>query len=112
MAKMKMSKKDQLKCLLDKLTKSDPIAQKIMLQSAHVFGIGIANMINILHPDKVILSSDLIDLFPYYYEKIIKTAERYVYRIGRESVQFSKGERKKSAVSIGATVLVYQAYLQ
>ncbi|MGP4038413.1 ROK family protein [Gracilibacillus sp. D59] len=104
------NKKDLMDQFMDALDSEDPIVREVVLKSAVTYGIGIANMINILHPEQVILSSELIQTYPPYYEKIVESAKQYIYPIERAPVQFTKESRKENTISIGAAVLVLQSY--
>lgn len=98
--------------LLTGLKKGDLLIQDIVMKSAYYFGIGLANIINILHPERVILSSTIIYQFPPYYQKVTDTAQKYIYRFDKENVSFELGELKEDAVSIGASVLIFDSCFQ
>lgn len=108
----KTRKQEQMEYFMQALEKDEPIAKGVLLDSAETYGMGLANMINILHPDKVVLSGELIHRFPSYYEKVTQTAKRYIYRIERKPVQFIQADRNESSISVGAAVLVFQTYFE
>ena len=88
---------------------NDNMVHQVVLQSAYYFGIGIANMINLTHPEYVILNGKLIYEYPSYYEKVIHTAKEHVYR-PKENVAFSKGNLRENAVFIGAAALLFDSF--
>ncbi|MFB9829797.1 ROK family protein [Lederbergia wuyishanensis] len=88
----------------------DEVVKGVILNSAHYYGIGIANMINSLHPDQVILNGPLIYEYPLYYEKIVNTAKQYIFDSYENAVLFSKGSLKEDAVPIGAAALLFNAF--
>ncbi len=106
------NQKELMDQFMKALASEDPIVLEVVLESAVTYGIGIANVINILHPDKVILSSELIHTYPPYYEKIVASAKQYIYRMKREPVHFNKEDRNVNTISIGAAVLIFQSYFE
>lgn len=89
--------------------KGDHVVHQVVLESAYYYGIGLANQINLIHPEHVILNGKLIQEYPTYYEEVIETARKYVYNI-QESVIFSQGKLQESAVIIGATAYLLDSY--
>ncbi|SFL41981.1 Sugar kinase of the NBD/HSP70 family, may contain an N-terminal HTH domain [Gracilibacillus orientalis] len=96
--------------LMDSLANENKIVREVVLESAQMYGVGIANIINILHPDQVVLSSELVKAYPPYYEKIVESAKEYIYRMDREPIHFLKESRSERTISIGAAVLIFQSY--
>ncbi|MEQ6389193.1 ROK family protein [Bacillaceae bacterium S4-13-58] len=93
------------------LKNGDKLIQDIVHKSAYYYGIGLANIINIIHPEKVILKSLLIDVYPSYFDNIIEIAKQYIYRYDQAKVSFGKGQLE-NAVSIGASVLVFNSFFE
>ncbi|MRH43306.1 ROK family protein [Aquibacillus halophilus] len=91
------------------LRKGDTLIQEVVLKSAYFYGVGLANIINIIHPEKIILSGKLIDEYPSYYDKVIETAKQYIYRFDEAKISFGVGQLE-NAVSIGASVLIFNSY--
>ncbi|WP_138420812.1 ROK family transcriptional regulator [Aquibacillus sediminis] len=92
------------------LKQNDRLVREVIMKSAYYYGVGLANIINVLHPDRVILSGILMHEFPPYYEKVMETAKQYIYRYHPEDVSFGKGELKEDAVAIGASVLIFDTF--
>lgn len=89
--------------------RNDDLVHQIVLETAYYFGIGIANMINLTHPEHVILNGKLIYEYPTYFEKVINTAEKHIFR-PKGTVAFSKGILKENAVVIGAAALLFDSF--
>lgn len=53
--------------------------KEIVANSAHYYGIGIANMTNILHPDAVILHGKLIYQNEFYFNEVVRSIQKYRY---------------------------------
>lgn len=87
----------------------DPRVKDIILNSAKYYGIGIANMINILHPSTVILHGKLIYQDNDYYDELVRIARINTYT-GNQEVNIRKGSLDEKAVSIGAAIQVFEHF--
>ncbi|MCJ7841278.1 ROK family transcriptional regulator [Lederbergia sp. NSJ-179] len=95
---------------IDQLLNShDPRVRKIMIESAKYYGIGLANMINILHPHTVVLHGKLIYDDQEYYEEVVRSAKEYSYSHNRQ-LNIRKGSLKEKATSIGAAIQVFDQF--
>ena len=95
--------------LLQAQKAGDPFAQELFSQSAAYFGIGLANLINMFHPEKVILGGTLINSSQMYYETATEIAIKNAYYYPKYVPQFSKGQLKEAAVVTGAALNVWKA---
>lgn len=91
--------------LVDALAKADPMTIDLFAQSATFFGIGLANMLNMLHPEKVILGGPLFNTQDMYFETATKVAVRNTYYYPDYQVQFSRGKLGEEALAVGAAVM-------
>lgn len=91
--------------ILEALQRRDPLATEIVTQAATYFGIGLANLLNVLHPEKVVLGGPLSgnDLFFY---TATQTAIRKTYHYPQYQVVFSKGSYGDEALAIGAALMI------
>lgn len=98
----------------DKLTHAleagDPFADELFRQSAAYFGVGLANLINVFHPQIVILGGALVSSNKIYYETSKQVAKHNTYYYPKYEPQFSKGELKEDAVVTGAALLIWKDY--
>ncbi|MCC3374860.1 ROK family protein [Cohnella sp. REN36] len=92
--------------LLEALRREEPIARELFEQSAAYLGVGLANLINILHPEKIILGGALIASHELFFETATRVAQDSIYYASEYRPSFSKGELKEDAVATGAAVLV------
>lgn len=76
------------------------------VSSPNYFGVGLANMLNILHPQKVILGGPVITHDPDYYEEAIRVALHNTYHAPTYQVIFEKSQLGEDAVALGAAVLL------
>ncbi|WP_411348365.1 ROK family protein [Paenibacillus sp. WLX2291] len=84
--------------------------REIFAQSAAYMGIGLANLINVLHPERIILGGVMISAHDLFYDTAIAVAEQNIYYSASYQPEFSKGILQETAVSTGAAVMVWNAY--
>jgi predicted NBD/HSP70 family sugar kinase len=94
------------------MEQGDRLSKEIILKSAYYYGIGLANMVNILHPEVVILNGPLIYESPMYYEEVVKTTLKHIYATDKHSVTFGQGKLKSDAVAVGAANLVFHSFFK
>ncbi|QGG55647.1 ROK family protein [Paenibacillus sp. B01] len=94
--------------VLQGLHDGSPYAREIFLQAAVHLGIGLANLINVLHPETVLLGGALIRSSDHVYRTAIETARRNIYYSPHYSPVFSKGVLQEDAVVFGAALTVWQ----
>jgi predicted NBD/HSP70 family sugar kinase len=97
--------------LVKALQEDDPLVKEIFTQSATYFGIGLANLLNILHPEKVILGGTLITAHDLFFEVATDVALRKTYYYPVYQVAFSKGSLGEEAVATGAACLVMDRWI-
>ncbi|MEX2416531.1 MAG: ROK family transcriptional regulator [Paenibacillaceae bacterium] len=90
------------------LQEGDSLAKEIFTQSASYFGIGLANLLNILHPQKVILGGSLITGNELFFDSAKQVAIQKTYHYPAYQVIFEKSKLGEDAVAIGAAALVIQ----
>jgi predicted NBD/HSP70 family sugar kinase len=84
----------------------DPMVVELFTQAATYFGIGLANLLNILHPEKVILGGPLISFDPTFFETAKQVAMNKTYYHPTYQVIFSQGHLGEDAQVAGASVMV------
>lgn len=78
-----------------------------LLREAGVYmGIGLANLLNILHPEKVILGGPVAGFHPVFFETAADRALQGAYYRHSYQAEFSRGELGEAAIAVGAAVLV------
>lgn len=92
--------------IMEALNKNDPLAVEIVTEAATYFGIGLANLLNILHPEKVIIGGPLITGGDLFFQTATQVAIRKTYYYPAYQVVFSKGQLGDEALAIGAAVMV------
>lgn len=92
--------------LIRELRLENPFITELFQQSATYLGIGVANLINIFQPNKVILGGSLINSYKEYAQLVAQTAELYTYNFPSYQTQFTQGILMEDAVATGAALLV------
>ncbi|TBL81693.1 ROK family protein [Paenibacillus thalictri] len=92
--------------IVQALADNDPLTVEIMTQAATYFGIGLSNLLNILHPEKVILGGTLISSHPLFFQVSTEVALRNTYYYPTYQVEFSQGILGEEALVTGAAVMV------
>jgi predicted NBD/HSP70 family sugar kinase len=87
---------------------NDAFVKEQFLQTAAYLGIGIANLINILHPEAVILGGPLINMDNSIYETVIQVAKSNIYYSPVYEPKFSQGQLTEDAVTTGAAIMLLQ----
>ncbi|MBB3111014.1 putative NBD/HSP70 family sugar kinase [Paenibacillus phyllosphaerae] len=93
--------------LLQGLHSGNAYAREIFTQSAVCFGIGLANLINVLHPESIVLGGPLINSHELYFQTAIDTAKRNIYYYPDYVPSFSKGKLQEDAVAVGSAMMVW-----
>lgn len=88
------------------LQQNDSMAVEIFTQASTYFGIGLANLLNILHPEKVILGGPLVNAHPMFFQNSTKVAIQKTYYYPDYQVVFSKGHLGEEALAAGAAIMV------
>ncbi|MBH5320225.1 ROK family protein [Paenibacillus sp. GSMTC-2017] len=95
--------------LLQQLRGNNGHVEELFQKSASYLGIGLANMINMLHPEIVILGGALINSYDKFYETAIEIARNNIYYYPEYEPIFSKGDLREDAVATGAALSVWKA---
>ena len=91
---------------------NDALAQEIIINAATSLGVGLANYINLLNPDLVILNGPLISHSELYYRTCIQTASNRLYARELKQIAFSKGGNfADDAIALGAALMAMERRL-
>ncbi|PUA35711.1 sugar kinase [Paenibacillus elgii] len=88
------------------LQAGDPLTVELFTQAATYFGIGLSNLLNILHPEKVILGGALIGGHAGFFHTATRVAIQRTYYYPKYQVVFSQGTLGEEALATGAALLV------
>lgn len=96
--------------LTEALEAEDLLVKEQFAEAAAYLGIGLANLINVLHPDIVVLGGPLIEAHPLVYETAVSTALKNIAGGHGYGPAFSLAELKENAVAAGAAFMLLQEW--
>ena len=102
----KLTTEDIFKAALD----GDMLARELLKNAGRYLGIGIANMVNIMSPEAVILAGGLTGAWDIYVSEAVKEASRRAMKELYERVKIIPALLKDDAGLIGSAGLVFQGY--
>ncbi|MFC4101403.1 ROK family protein [Paenibacillus xanthanilyticus] len=95
--------------LLSELSQNNAQVLELFLRTARHFGIGLANLINVFHPELIILGGPLVTAHERFYQTAIEVALTHTYYYPEYVPAFSKGVLREDAVATGAAHMVWKA---
>jgi len=103
-------RKDYDRVYFDQLVQAymeqDPLSIELFTQAATYFGIGLSNLLTILHPEKVILGGPLINFHSMFFQISTDVAIQKTQYYPTYHVEFSQGNLGQDAMVVGAAVAV------
>ncbi|MEK3903119.1 ROK family protein [Paenibacillus sp. FSL R7-0179] len=92
--------------LIEALKERDPVVVGLFNEMAVYCGIGLANLINILHPEEVILGGPLFLAADDFYQTATRTALERTYYREQYNVRFTRSRLGEHSVATGACAVV------
>jgi glucokinase len=99
----KLTVEDIFRAALD----GDNLAREVLKNAGRYLGIGIANMINLMSPEAIILAGGLIGAWDLYIQEAIKEASKRAFKELFENVKIVPSMLKDDAGTVGAAGLVF-----
>ncbi|MEC2345081.1 MULTISPECIES: ROK family protein [Paenibacillus] len=96
--------------LVDALSQDDPLVKEQFQETAVCLGTGLANLINALHPEYVVLGGPLINAHPLVFDTAVEVAKQNAYHYPQYNPLFTQGQLTESAVATGAALMVLQRW--
>jgi predicted NBD/HSP70 family sugar kinase len=90
--------------LAEAVDQEDALTCRIVDGAAEILGVGIANVINILNPRRVILGGDVIDEIDLFFEKAVASAHHKALSSSLKDVSIVRGGLRTTAAAYGAAV--------
>jgi N-acetylglucosamine repressor len=88
----------------------DELAIEVLKGIGESIGIGVANMINVFNPQRVIIGGFATDAPPLFLEAIKLSAKSHAFSIPWQAADIVKSELGNDAVAIGAAALLLSKY--
>lgn len=92
------------------LSEKDPYTTELFLQSATCLGIGLSNIINMFHPDTVILGGVLINFSDLFFQTAADIARNNIFHYPEYEPKFTKGNLKEDAIVTGSAIMIRNAF--
>lgn len=101
-----------IEAITNAAVEQDPLALEIVQSAGRYLGISIANLLNLVNPELVVLGGELVDAGDAFMEAVRLTAfGRSISKAGKEAT-IKTSELKQDVVGIGAaTLVIYFAFL-
>jgi predicted NBD/HSP70 family sugar kinase len=92
--------------LSEALVQGDKLVTEQFTESSAYLGIGLANLINTLHPECVVLGGPLVRAHPLVFDTSVEVARKNTYPSPVNSPFFTQGLLREEAAATGAAILV------
>ncbi|MEK5475575.1 ROK family protein [Paenibacillus sp. FSL R5-0407] len=96
--------------LVDALSQGDLLVTEQFKETAAYLGIGLANLINALHPEYVILGGPLVSAHQLVLDVSLEVAKKNIYHFPEYSPVFTQGVLTDEAVATGAAIMILQSW--
>lgn len=96
------------KVVFDAAKQGDKTAKEVVEKVGWYLGAGIANLINILNPEMVIIAGGVAGAGKILLEITRKSIETYATEVNRKGVEITLGKLKTDAAVIGAAALAWE----
>jgi glucokinase len=84
----------------------DPVAQRIFATIGEYIGIGMAGVVNLLNPEKIIVGGGVADAGDYIINPLVDAIKRRSMKIAGSTVQVVHAQLGNTAGVIGASLLI------
>lgn len=101
----KLTPEDIHKAALD----GDTLSREILREAGKALGVGLANLINVLSPEAIILTGGLIGAWNIYVQEAIKESSRRAFRELVDAVKIIPSSLGDDAGVVGAACLVFMS---
>lgn len=97
--------------IMEAAGKDDPVALNALTETGKWLGIGIASLMNVINPQRVIFGGPLWTLHQYLLPSIRETVTQRAWHWVQEGVQIIPAANGEDAVVMGAVAIVYRDVL-
>ncbi len=89
----------------------DAVALRALHDTGRYLGIGLANLVNALNPQRVVLGGPLSQTYPFLWPAICQEVEQRALRWSREAAEFVVAAHHSDACAMGGIATVYHHVL-
>jgi len=98
--------------MISRYREGDPVVVNVLRRAGYFLGKGIANIINILNPQAVVLGGELGRLFPLYVEEAIASARENIFSLSAQETPIVVSRVGKEEVVLAVAQMVLARYLE
>lgn len=96
--------------LLQEIHAGNEKAVAIAKDAAFYMGIGLANMINTLRPELVVLHGPLVYGTSFYFNEIVQSAKSHIYTKDGQLPMFKEGSLREQAIALGGAIQLFHSF--
>lgn len=104
--------KVEAKEVFDAAKAGDVLANEIIDQAIEYMGIGIANYINLLDPDLIVLAGGMVNAGDFLVERLKDTIKNRKMKFAGSNVKFRVTKLGMDSAAIGAAVLILKSFIE
>ncbi|MFS0575726.1 ROK family transcriptional regulator [Sporosarcina sp. 179-K 3D1 HS] len=97
---------------LEEINAGNEQAIFIAKQGAFHMGIGLANMINTLRTELVVLHGPLVYGTSFFFEEVVQSAKSHIYTKETPSPLFKKGSLRERAIALGGAIQLFHSFFE
>lgn len=87
--------------------RGDAAARRVWRDVGHALGIGVANLVNALNPDCIVIGGGVAKAWPHFAPTMLATVRAQAMRVSVEAVRIVRAQLGDSSGILGAAVLVW-----
>jgi glucokinase len=85
----------------------DPLASELILRTAHYFGVGLANLVNILNPEMIVIGGGLSNMGDRLLKPAYEVVEKRAFQRAYRTVRFVRAALGRNSGVLGAAAFAY-----
>lgn len=94
--------------IAEAINQEDALTIEVVVEAAEIFGIAVANVINFLNPQMIVLSGDLVDEVDLFFDTAVASAKRRTLYSHARNVKIVQGILGTTAGAYGAALYAKQ----
>lgn len=94
--------------IAEAINQEDTLTIDVVTGAAEVFGVAIANVINFLNPQMVVLSGDIVDEIDLFFETAVASARKRTLYVNARNINIVQGILGTTAGAYGAAIYAKQ----
>jgi glucokinase-like ROK family protein len=90
----------------------DPLAVEIVRAAGHYLGITVANLLNLVNPELIVIGGDLVETGEFFLDAVKSTAFRRSISKAANETSIITSQLRENVIAVGAaTLVIYNAFL-